>query len=482
MKLLAITSCPVGIAHTYIAAEKLNKMAKKMGVDIKVETQGSTGAENVITEQDIKEADGIIIAADKAVSLERFEGMAMIECPIARAIKEPDVLIQMFLDGKVEKKKSNINSAKKIKSVEEEKKAIKAKQPAFYKHLMGGVSYMIPVVVVAGLLIALALAFGGQPTEAGLVAPDDSLWKSVEQIGAAGFTFMVPILSGFIAYSIADRPGLVPGLIGGYIAANGYFYGSEANAGFLGGIVTGFLAGYIVKGLKSIKVPNMIKPIMPIIIIPIISTLVTGLAFIFVLGGPITIVFESLTNFLACLSGTSSVVLATILGAMIAFDMGGPVNKTAFLFGVSMITAGNPEVMGPIAAAVAIPPIGMGIATFIGKKYYSKEELDAGKAAFAMGLCGITEGAIPFASMDPLRVIPSLMVGSIVGANIAALAKVTDIVPHGGPIVALMGGIEGILMFFVAIIAGSAITAVMVNVLKANKYKKSEQENEKVAA
>ena len=226
----------------------------------------------------------------------------------------------------------------------------------------------------------------------------------------------------------------------------------------------------------------MIKPIMPIIIIPIISTLVTGLAFIFVLGGPITIVFESLTNFLACLSGTSSVVLATILGAMIAFDMGGPVNKTAFLFGVSMITAGNPEVMGPIAAAVAIPPIGMGIATFIGKKYYSKEELDAGKAAFAMGLCGITEGAIPFASMDPLRVIPSLMGGSIVGANIAALAKVTDIVPHGGPIVALMGGIEGILMFFVAIIAGSAITAVMLNVLKANKYKKSEQENEKVAA
>lgn len=478
MKLLAITSCPVGIAHTYIAAEKLNKMAKKMGVEIKVETQGSTGAENVITEEDIKGADGIIIAADKAVSLERFEGMAMIECPIARAIKEPDVLIQMFLDGKVEKK----NTEKKMKSVEEEKKSIKAKQPAFYKHLMGGVSYMIPVVVVAGLLIALALAFGGQPTEAGLVVPDDSFWKSVEQIGSAGFVFMVPILSGFIAYSIADRPGLVPGLIGGYIAANGYFYGSEANAGFLGGIVTGFLAGYIVKGLKSIKVPNMIKPIMPIIIMPIISTLVTGLAFIFILGGPITAVFEGLTSFLASLSGSSMVILATILGAMIAFDMGGPVNKTAFLFGVSMITAGNPEVMGPIAAAIAIPPIGMGIATFMRKKYYSNEELDAGKAAFAMGLCGITEGAIPFASMDPLRVIPSLMVGSIIGANIAALGNVTDIVPHGGPIVAVMGGIEGIVMFFVAIIAGSVVTAVMVNILKGIKYKKDEQEAEKIAA
>lgn len=326
MKLLAVTSCPVGIAHTYIAAEKLNKMAKKMGVEIKVETQGSTGAENVITEQDIKEADGIIIAADKAVSLERFEGLPMIECPIAKAIKEPDVLIQMFLDGKVEKKKTE----NKMKSVEEEKKALKAKQPAFYKHLMGGVSYMIPVVVVAGLLIAIALAFGGKPTDAGLVIPDDSIWKVVERIGGAGFTFMVPVLSGFIAYSIADRPGLVPGLIGGYIAANGSFYGSQANAGFLGGIVTGFLAGYVVKGLKSVKVPNMIKPIMPIIIIPIISTLATGLTFILVLGGPITAIFEGLKSFLASLSGSSSVVLATILGAMIAFDMGGPVNKQHF--------------------------------------------------------------------------------------------------------------------------------------------------------
>lgn len=467
MKLLAVTSCPVGIAHTYIAAEKLNKMAKKMGIEIKVETQGSTGAENVITNQDIKEADGIIIAADKAVSLERFEGMSMIECPIAKAIKEPEVLIQMFLDGKVEKKK-----AKNIKSIDEAKRETKIKQPAFYKHLMGGVSYMIPVVVVAGLLIAIALAFGGTPSETGLVIPDSSFWKKVEMIGGAGFIFMVPILSGFIAYSIADRPGLVPGLIGGYIASNGSFYGSQANAGFLGGIVTGFLAGYVAKGLRSLKVPKMIKPIMPIIIIPIISTLVTGLAFILVLGGPITSIFEGLTNFLAGLSGASSILLATILGSMIAFDMGGPVNKTAFLFGVSMITAGNPQIMGPIAAAVAIPPIGMGIATFIGKKYYSKDEIDAGKAAFAMGLCGITEGAIPFASIDPIRVIPSLMVGSVVGANIAMFGKVADIVPHGGPIVALMGGIEGVLMFLVAIIVGSIITALMVNALKGMKMNK----------
>lgn len=469
MKLLAITSCPVGIAHTYIAAQKLNKMAGKMGVEIKVETQGSSGAENVITEEDIKEADGIIIAADKSVNLDRFQGLAIFECPVSRAIKEPDVLIQMFLDGKVEKKGS-----KKLKSVDEAKKEMKSKQPTFYKHLMGGVSYMIPVVVVAGLLIAIALAFGGQPTDAGLVIPDGSFWKKIEMIGGAGFGFMVPVLSGFIAYSIADRPGLVPGMIGGYIAANGSFYGSQANAGFLGGIVTGFLAGYIAKFLKDIKVPSLIKPIMPIIIIPIISTLVTGLAFIYVLGGPITAVFEGLTSFLAGLSGTSSIVLATILGAMIAFDMGGPVNKVAFLFGVSMITQGNPEIMGPIAAAIAIPPIGMGIATFLRKKYYSEDEIDAGKAAFAMGLCGITEGAIPFASVDPIRVIPSLMVGSIVGANIAMAGNVADRVPHGGPIVALMGGIDGVIMFLIAIAVGSMVSAIMVNYLKGLRFRKEQ--------
>lgn len=468
MKLLAITSCPVGIAHTYIAAEKLNKMAKKMGVEMKVETQGSTGAENIITEKDILDADGIIIAADKAVSLERFEGLAIYECPIKDAIKSPDQIINMFVEGKVEKKKSS-----KMKSVNDAKKEMKSKQPAFYKHLMGGVSYMIPVVVVAGLLIAIALAFGGEPTATGLAIPDTSFWKKVEQIGGAGFTFMVPVLSGFIAYSIADRPGLVPGMIGGYIAANGSFYGSEANAGFLGGIVTGFLAGYVAKALKEIKVPNLIKPIMPIIIIPIIATLVTGLSFIFILGGPITAVFEGLTGFLAGLSGASSIVLATILGTMVAFDMGGPVNKVAFLFGVAMITEGRPEIMGPIAAAIAIPPIGMGIATFIGKKYYSQDELDAGKASFAMGLCGITEGAIPFASVDPLRVIPSLIVGSIVGANIAMFAGVADRVPHGGPIVAMMGAVDGVLMFFIAIIAGSIVTALMVNYLKALRDKKS---------
>lgn len=467
MKLLTVTSCPVGIAHTYIAAEKLKKTADKMNVQIKVETQGSTGAENVITEDDVREADGIIIAADKGVSLDRFDGLPIYECPVSEAIKSPEEIIQKFLNGEVKAKGKS-----SLKSVDEAKKEIKAKQPAFYKHLMGGVSYMIPVVVVVGLLIAMALAFGGNPTPNGVVVPDDSFWKIIEKIGGAGFTFMVPVLSGFIAYSIADRPGLVPGLIGGYIASNGYFYGSEANAGFLGGIVTGFIAGYIAKALKSIKIPSVIKSIMPIIIIPIITTVVTGIIFILVLGVPITQVFVSLNEFLAGLSGASSIVLATILGAMIAFDMGGPVNKVAFLFGVAMITEGKPEIMGPIAVSVAIPPIGMGLATFMKKKYYSEDEIDAGKASFTMGLCGITEGAIPFASVDPIRVIPSLIVGSIIGANIAMFTGVMDIVSHGGPIVAIMGGITNVAMFFVAIIAGSIITALMVNYLKGLKYKK----------
>lgn len=463
MKLLAITSCPVGIAHTYIAAEKLMKMGKKMGIDIKVETQGSTGVENELTEKEIKEADGIIIAADKTVNLDRFQGKKILECPISKAIKEPENLIQMFIDNKVSVNKS-------IKSSNDNKK--NSKQPGFYKHLMGGVSFMIPFVVVGGLLIAIALALGGKPTDAGLIIPDGSFWKHIEAIGAAGFTFMVPILSGYIAYSIADRPGLVPGMIGGYIAANGHFYGSEVSAGFLGGIITGFLAGYIAKWLKNLKVPQMFKPIMPIIVIPIISTLVVGLAFILVLGQPIASIFSGLTDLLTSLSGSQTIVIASLLGAMMAFDMGGPVNKVAFLFGVSMLTSGNALIMGSIGAAGVIPPLGMGLATLINKKLYSQDEIDAGKAALLMGFCGISEGAIPFASVDPLRVIPSIMVGAVVAGNIAMFAGVTNMVPHCGPIVALMGAVDGVLMFFAAIVAGSIVTALIVNYLKAKKMKK----------
>ncbi|WP_429771369.1 PTS fructose transporter subunit IIC [Bacillus smithii] len=459
MKILAITSCPNGIAHTYMAAENLQKAADKLGVEMKVETQGSIGVENELTEKDILEADGIIIAADKTVDKSRFVGKKLIEVGVQEGIRNPEKLIQSIIDGNAEVYGS------KIKSVEEYKKEMKSKQNPVYRHLMNGVSYMIPFVVVGGLLIALSLAIGGDPTGKGLQVKSE-FWNSILSVGSAGFTFMVPILAGFIAMSIADRPGLAPGMIGGYIAANGSFYHSNAGAGFLGGIVAGFIAGYVAKWIKSWKVPKVIQPIMPILIIPILATLVVAALFIFVIGQPISGIMSSLTDFLNSMKGASSIFLALILGAMISFDMGGPVNKVAFLFGATMISEGNPHIMGAIATAICIPPLGMGLATLLNKKKYEKEELEAGKAALAMGLVGITEGAIPFAAKDPLRVIPSIMVGSMVGAVIAMLSKVGDHVPHGGPVVAVLGAVDHWVMFFVAIIVGVVVTAFMVNALK----------------
>lgn len=461
-KILAITSCPNGIAHTYMAAENLQKAAEKLGVQIKVETQGSIGVENEFTNDDIKEADGIIIAADKTVDKSRFIGLPVVETGVQQGIHKSSDLINTIIEGKASVQTSDFKG-----EVDEHKKEMKNKQNPIYRHLMNGVSYMIPFVVVGGLLIALSLAIGGVPTETGLEIPEGSIWSSILDVGAASFGFMVPILAGFIAMSIADRPGLAPGMIGGFIASNGSFYGSpEADAGFLGGIAAGFLAGYIAKWIKSWNVPNMIKPIMPILVIPLLASIAVAFIFIFIIGAPIAGIFNGLTAWLAGMEGTSSILLAIILGAMIAFDMGGPVNKVAFLFGAAMVVEGNIGIMGPIAVAICIPPLGMGLATLLNKKKYEKPEIEGGKAALAMGLVGITEGAIPFAAKDPLRVIPSLMTGSIVGAVIAMMAGVGNNVPHGGPVVAAFGAINGVFMFFVAIIIGTTITAFMVNALK----------------
>lgn len=460
MKILAVTACPVGIAHTYMAAENLQKAGKALGIDIKVETQGSTGVENALTERDIEEADGIIIAADKTVDKERFAGKRVFVTGVQDGIRRPEELINLFKTDEVPVYKSG------QRSPADSKKSSASKQNPIYRHLMNGVSYMIPFIVVGGLLIALALTLGGEQTAAGIVIPEDSIWKTVEGLGGAAFTFMIPILAGFIAVSIADRPGLAPGIIGGFIAANGSFYGSEAGAGFIGGIIAGFLAGYVALAIKKIKVPKALQPIMPIIIIPIFSTLIVGLIFIYIIGAPVAGVFEALTVWLAGMQGTSSILLAVILGAMISFDMGGPFNKVAFLFGAAMIVEGNYGIMGPIAVAICIPPIGMGVATFLNKRKYDKEERETGKASFTMGLFGITEGAIPFAAQDPLRVIPSIMVGSIVGSVIAMIGHVGNKVAHGGPIVAVLGAVDNVVIFFVAVIAGVFVTAFMVNFLK----------------
>ncbi|MDU0328629.1 PTS fructose transporter subunit IIABC [Paenibacillus sp. 3LSP] len=460
MKLLAITSCPNGIAHTYMAAENLQKAADKLGIAMKVETQGSIGVENEFTEEDIRQADGIIIAADKTVDKSRFVGKKLLVAGVQEGIRNPETLIQQMIRGEVPVYQGQRNGEGM------EVKTGAKQQNAFYRHLMSGVGYMIPFIVVGGLLIAIALSIGGVPTPGGLQIPEDSFWKTIEKLGAASFTFMVPVLAGFIAFSIADRPGLAPGIIGGYIAANGSFYGSEAGAGFIGGIIAGFLAGYAALWIKKWKVPKAINPIMPIIIIPVLSSLIVGLAFIYLLGGPIAQVFEWLTNWLASMQGASSILLALILGAMISFDMGGPVNKVAFMFGSAMIAEGNYQIMGPIAVAICVPPIGLGLATFLFKRKFHNAERESGKAAFTMGLFGITEGAIPFASQDPLRVIPSIMVGSMVGSVVAMLGGVGDRVAHGGPIVAVLGAVDNVLMFFVAVIAGSIVTALMIKLLK----------------
>jgi len=461
VKILAVTACPVGIAHTYMAAENLQKAGQALGVEIKVETQGSIGVENELTSQEIAEADGIIIAADKEVSKDRFAGKRLIVTGVQDGIRKPEELIKRIQNGEVPVYKPEAAS----QAGSQQKKS---KENPIYKHLMNGVSYMVPFIVVGGLLIAIALTLGGEQTPGGIKIPDGSIWKQIESLGATAFMFMVPILAGFIAVSIADRPGLVPGMIGGYIAANGSFYGSEAGAGFIGGIIAGFLAGYVALGIKKIKVPKAVLPVMPIIFIPIISSVIVGLLFIYVIGNPVASVFEGLTTWLAGMQGGSSIILAMILGAMIAIDMGGPFNKVAFLFGSAMIGEGNYEIMGPIAAAICIPPVGLGLATFINKRKFTQTERDAGKASFTMGLFGITEGAIPFAAQDPLRVIPSIVVGSMAGSVIAMLSGVGDRVAHGGPIVAVLGAVDNVAMFFVAVIVGVAVTAIMVTALKKN--------------
>ncbi|MDT0709823.1 fructose-specific PTS transporter subunit EIIC [Mammaliicoccus sciuri] len=461
MKILAITSCPNGIAHTYMAQEKLEQAAKEMGIDIKVETQGGVGVENVLTSKEIREADGIIIAADRQVDLSRFDGKRLINESVREGIHNPKLLIQRIID-----QDAHIHHEKGGNKQTDDDEDQKSGLQMVYQHLMNGVSFMVPFIVVGGLLMAIALTLGGHTTPEGLKIPDDSFWKSIENIGSLAFSFMVPILAGYIAVSIADKPGLVPGMIGGAIAADGSFYGSEAGAGFLGGIVAGFLAGYIAKWIKNIKIPKAMAPIMPIIIIPIISSIIVGLIFIFVIGAPIASIFEGLTTWLKGMQGTNSIILALIIGAMIAFDMGGPVNKVAFLFGSALIAEGNYAVMGMVAVAVCTPPIGLGLATFINRRKFNKGEIEMGKASFTMGLFGITEGAIPFAAQDPLRIIPANMIGAMVAAAIAAIGGVGDRVAHGGPIVAVLGGIDKILWFFIAVIIGSSVTMLVTLLLK----------------
>ncbi|MEJ6121338.1 PTS fructose transporter subunit IIBC [Vibrio sp. 2-Bac 85] len=445
-KIVAITACPTGVAHTFMAAEALESEAKRQGLIIKVETRGSVGAKNQLTDQDIADADLVIIAADIEVPLERFNGKRLYKTSTSLALKKTEQEItKAFAQASVFQATSNANS-----SQNEEEKGV-------YKHLMTGVSHMLPVVIAGGLLIALSFVFGIEAfKEKGTMAA-----TLMDIGGGAAFALMIPVLAGFIAFSIADRPGLAPGLIGGMLA-------SQLGAGFLGGIAAGFIAGYAAKFIADkVSLPQSMEALKPILIIPFVASLFTGLVMIYVVGGPVASIMAALTEFLTNMGSTNAVLLGIVLGCMMCFDLGGPVNKAAYTFGVGLLASQSYGPMAAIMAAGMVPALGMGLATFLAKKKFIDSEREAGKASFVLGLCFISEGAIPFAAKDPMRVIPSCMAGGALTGGLSMLFGAQLLAPHGGLFVLLIpNAISPVLLYLVAIAAGTAVTGFTYALLK----------------
>ncbi|MDA0127661.1 fructose-specific PTS transporter subunit EIIC [Vibrio sp. MarTm2] len=459
--IIGVTGCPAGVAHTYLAAEALEKGAHAMGFEVKVETNGSIGVKNSPTEEEIARADAIVVACDKQVDMARFAGKRVIKTNVKAPIRDAQGLITQALNAPAYQAEATSTG----QSVSD--KASQARSD-LYRYLMNGVSHMIPFVVTGGLLIALALAVGGEPTEAGMAIPAGSMWNQILEVGVVAFTLMIPILAGYIAYAIAERPALAPGLIGGWIANNGSFYGAEAGTGFIGAIVAGLLVGYFVKFITSINYHKFIQPLVPIMIAPITGSLFIAGLFIFVIGAPIAGLMDSLTALLTSMSTGNVVLLGIVLGGMAGFDMGGPFNKVAFLFSVGMIASGQTQFMGAMACAIPVAPLGMALATVLGRKFelFESSEIEAGKAAGAMGLVGISEGAIPFAAQDPMSVIPANVLGSMVAAVMAFSFGITNSVAHGGPVVALLGAMNYPLLALVCMAAGAGVTALTCITLK----------------
>lgn len=463
--LIGVTGCPAGIAHTYLAAESLERGAQALGYQIKVETNGSIGVKNSPTPTEIDQADAVIVACDKQVEMGRFTGKRLIKTNVKAPIKDAEGLINQALTA------DQYQPEKTARTESVSNKTSQARSN-LYRYLMNGVSHMIPFVVCGGLLIALALAIGGQPTESGMAIPPESMWNQILNVGVVAFTLMIPVLAGYIAYAIADRPALAPGLIGGWIANNGSFYGASAGTGFIGAIIAGLLVGYFIKWLTSIHFHKFIQPLVPIMIAPIAGSLFIAGLFIFIIGSPIASLMDHLTAILTTMSTGNSILLGIVLGGMAGFDMGGPFNKVAFLFSVGMIASGQTQFMGAMACAIPVAPLGMSLATIIGRKLeiFEASELETGKAAGAMGLVGISEGAIPFAAQDPMSVIPANMLGSMVASVLAFSFGVTDSVAHGGPVVALLGAMNHPLIALICMLIGAVITAITCVSLK--KYRK----------
>lgn len=462
-KILAVTSCPTGIAHTYMAAEGLETAAKAKGCFIKVETRGSGGAKNVLTAKEIEEADCIIVAADAKVPMDRFAGKKVIECQVSDGISKADQLIDRAIAGDAPIYKSGSESS----SNTEVSKSGKGIGHQIYTQLMNGVSHMLPFVVGGGILIAIAFLIDGlnvdinslpadQRSNFGTITPMAAMFKS---IGGTAFGFMLPVLAGYIAMAIADRPALAVGFVGGMIAANG-------KSGFLGALVAGFVAGYLIIGLRKLcdKLPDALEKIAPVLIYPVLGILIIGIFMTYVVEPIMGGINTGLNSGLEGMAGTSKILLGLILGGMMAIDMGGPFNKAAYVFGVAQIAAGNYDIMATVMIGGMVPPCAIALATLLFKDKFTKEEREAGPTNFIMGLAFITEGAIPFAASDPLHVLPACIIGSGLAGALSMVFNCTLMAPHGGIFVFPVVG-NG-LMYFVALVAGTIVSAVLLGALK----------------
>ena len=460
-KLLAVTSCPTGIAHTYMAAEALEKAARAADCQIKIETRGSAGAKNVLTAEEIEAADCIIVAADAKVPMDRFNGKKVISCQVSDGIGKAEQLVEQAVNGNVEVFHGENGEAKA---------AVTGKESAahkIYTQLMNGVSHMLPFVVGGGILIAIAFLIDGlnvdinalpadQRSNFGTITPIAAMFKN---IGGVAFGLMLPVLAGFIGMAIGDRPALALGFVGGMMAANG-------KSGFLGALAAGFLAGYLILGLRKIcdKLPDAIEKLAPVLIYPVVGILIMGLAMNFVVEPIMGGINTGLNNFLSGMGDSSRIVLGLILGGMMAIDMGGPFNKAAYVFGTAAITAGNYDIMAAVMIGGMTPPCAIALATMLFKNKFTKEERDAGPTNFIMGLAFITEGAIPFAASDPLHVLPSCIIGSALAGALSMAFHCTLMAPHGGIFVFPVVG--NAVMYLVALVAGTVVSALLLGVLK----------------
>ncbi|MEQ5837249.1 PTS fructose-like transporter subunit IIB [Marinobacter sp. NFXS9] len=453
LSIVAVTACPTGVAHTFMAAEALSEAARAAGHRIRVETQGSVGAQDALTEAEIAEADVVVLACDIEIDPERFAGKRVWRTSTGAALKKPADTLRDALDQA--ETETGASTSKPAGSKSGERKGP-------YKHLLTGVSFMLPMVVAGGLMIALSFVFGIHAAE-----QKGTLAAALMQIGGGtAFKLMIPLLAGYIAYSIADRPGIAPGMIGGYLAGT-------LGAGFLGGIAAGFLAGYAARLVsQKLPLPESIASLKPILIIPLLASLFTGLTMIYIVGEPIAAIMATMTDFLTNMNTGNAVLLGALLGAMMCFDLGGPVNKAAYTFGVGLLSegAGGSAPMAAIMAAGMVPAIGMGIASLLARSKFADDERQAGKASFVLGLCFISEGAIPFMAKDPLRVIPICMVGGAITGALSMLFQVSLMAPHGGLFVLLIPhAVSAVLPYLFAITVGSLVIGISYAFAKTGK-------------